>query len=204
MSLSDARKAPRQERAQATVTAILDATAHIWAEEGYDAVNTNRVAEAAGVSIGSLYQYFPNKSALVGAVAVRHAEAMAETYRDAAASMAALPIRDLIATLIKATLEAHARSPRLRRAILEELPRLGRPARVAELKEETRLAIVSLLSRHRDKIGVADLNMAAFVVINCVEQLSHMAYAEPGSNAVPALEKHLKRLVTSYLLRTQE
>src|SRR5262252_975871 len=76
-SLSEPRKQPVQQRARVTVEAILDATAHIWAREGYAAVNTNRVAEAAGVSIGSLYQCFPDKAALVGAVAVRHSEAMA-------------------------------------------------------------------------------------------------------------------------------
>jgi AcrR family transcriptional regulator len=74
---AEPRKPPNQARARATVNAILDATARILAEEGFEAVNTNRVAEVAGVSVGSLYQYFPNKGSLVGAVAVRHTEAMA-------------------------------------------------------------------------------------------------------------------------------
>ena len=77
MTSAEPRKPPHQARAKATVDAILDATARILAEDGFEAVNTNRVAEVAGVSVGSLYQYFPNKGSLVGAVAVRHTEAMA-------------------------------------------------------------------------------------------------------------------------------
>jgi AcrR family transcriptional regulator len=57
------RKQPKQDRSQATVQAILTATTHILTEDGYDQLTTNRVAERAGVSIGSLYQYFPNKEA---------------------------------------------------------------------------------------------------------------------------------------------
>ena len=68
------RKEPRHERARATVDAILMAAAHILRTEGSEAATTNRIAELAGVSIGSLYQYFPNKQAVVGALRERHAE----------------------------------------------------------------------------------------------------------------------------------
>ncbi len=62
------RKTPRQARALATVDIILDATALVLVDEGHDRATTNRVAERAGVSIGSLYQYFPNRDALLGAL----------------------------------------------------------------------------------------------------------------------------------------
>ena len=67
-----ARKTPRQERARATVDAILMAAAHILKNEGSGHLTTNRIAEVAGVSIGSLYQYFPNKVAVVAALRERH------------------------------------------------------------------------------------------------------------------------------------
>ena len=70
------RKRPRQERSRATVETVLEATARVLVKHGFDGLTTNLVAETAGVSIGSLYQYFPNKAALVGALIEKHIEEM--------------------------------------------------------------------------------------------------------------------------------
>jgi AcrR family transcriptional regulator len=70
------RKLPRQERAAATVAAILAAAASILEAEGFDAYTTNAIAERAGASIGSLYQYFPNKNALTRALIAREDSAL--------------------------------------------------------------------------------------------------------------------------------
>jgi len=70
------RKQPRQERSKATVDTILEATARVLIKHGYDGLTTNAVAQLAGVSIGSLYQYFPNKEALVAGLIGRHLEEM--------------------------------------------------------------------------------------------------------------------------------
>src|SRR5688500_6627263 len=72
------RRRPRQARAQATVEAIVKATSHVLVEEGYDRASTNRIAHAAGVIIGSLYQYFPSKEALVAALVETHVERMCD------------------------------------------------------------------------------------------------------------------------------
>ena len=66
------RKIPRQERSRATVEAILDAAAHVLVKDGFDGASTNRIADAAGVSIGSLYQYFPSKEALIAGISERN------------------------------------------------------------------------------------------------------------------------------------
>src|SRR5262250_749285 len=68
------RKRPRQARSRATVDSILEATARVLVKRSFDGLTTNLVAEAAGISIGSLYQYFPNKAALVGALIEKHVD----------------------------------------------------------------------------------------------------------------------------------
>ena len=73
-SRTEARKSPSQERSRRTVERILDAATRIFHEQGYAGATTNDVADEAGVSVGSLYQYFPNKDALLVALTRRHIE----------------------------------------------------------------------------------------------------------------------------------
>ena len=86
------RKSASQERSRATVDVLLEATTRILVKEGYDRASTNRIAELAGVSIGSLYQYFPSKEALVAAVIDRHQQEISEVTRSALVKAAARPI----------------------------------------------------------------------------------------------------------------
>ena len=77
------RKVASQERSRSTVNALIEATARILKKDGYDQASTNRIAEVAGVGIGSLYQYFPSKEALVAAVIDRHIREVSEVTRSA-------------------------------------------------------------------------------------------------------------------------
>ena len=90
--LTKPRKAASQERSRATVDALVEATARILVKEGFDKASTNRIAEVAGVSVGSLYQYFPGKEALVAAVAERHQQQIMQTVQGEVAEVLALPV----------------------------------------------------------------------------------------------------------------
>src|SRR5689334_20025487 len=86
------RKAPHQERSRATVDAILAATARILVKDGYDRASTNKIAAAAGVSVGSLYQYFPSKEALVAALIEKHSAEMLEIFEAQATQLLGAPM----------------------------------------------------------------------------------------------------------------
>ena len=81
------RKEPRQARSKAMVDTILDAMARVLVERGYAKTNTNLVAEVAGISVGSLYQYFPNKDALIVALRERHVTHMLALFEAVVAQM---------------------------------------------------------------------------------------------------------------------
>src|SRR6202020_3583519 len=87
------RKNASQERSRLTVDALLEATARILVKEGFDKASTNRIAEVAGVSVGSLYQYFPGKEALVVAVIERHNQEIMQTVRGELADVASQPLK---------------------------------------------------------------------------------------------------------------
>src|ERR1700754_265645 len=101
------RKHATQQRSRATVDALIEATARILVTDGFDKASTNRIAEKAGVSVGSLYQYFPGKEALVAAVVERHGNELTQVVRRALTDVAALPMEQAVRKLIAAAIEAH-------------------------------------------------------------------------------------------------
>src|SRR5262250_3259025 len=118
------RKSASQERSRSTVDALLEATARILIAEGYDRASTNRIAEVAGVSIGSLYQYFPSKEALVGAVIDRHMEQIGQVVRGVLVKLAASPIEVAAREFVSIAIEAHRVNPRLHAVLAEQIPRV--------------------------------------------------------------------------------
>src|SRR5688500_9562351 len=117
-------RAPRQARAQQTVSVILEAAKRVLIQEGYEATTTNRVAHVAGVSIGSLYQYFPNKEALVASLAEAHLDEILRLVEDGLADTAELPLADSVRSLVSAMLRVHQLEPALHRVLHEQVPRL--------------------------------------------------------------------------------
>lgn len=115
-----------QERSRATVDALLEATARILVREGFDKASTNRIAEVAGVSVGSLYQYFPGKEALVAAVIERHQQEVVETVRGELAEVLSRPVDKAIPGLVAIAIRAHRVDPKLHRVLAEQIPRVGR------------------------------------------------------------------------------
>lgn len=115
------RRSPRQARSQATVAVILDAAARVLGQRGWSGLTTNHVAQVAGVSVGSLYQYFPHKQALVEAVKRRHFEVVLAALRHA--SDTALPLDARVRLLVEGMIAAHEAPPGLHHALLEETPR---------------------------------------------------------------------------------
>lgn len=100
------RKLPQQDRSRLTVEAIIEATTHILTQEGYDKANTNRIAERAGISIGSLYQYFPNKESLMAALIEQHSNEIAQLVESKLKDLSHAPLEIAIPALIKAVIAA--------------------------------------------------------------------------------------------------
>lgn len=115
------RKLPRQERATATVAAILEAAACILESGGFDAYTTNAIAERAGASIGSLYQYFPNKTALTQALIAREKAALLSDLTRLLDQPKAI---DLLPALIQLAVTHQLRRPALARLLDAEEARL--------------------------------------------------------------------------------
>jgi AcrR family transcriptional regulator len=169
------RKSASQERSRLTVNAILEATARILVREGYDRASTNKIAATAGVSIGSLYQYFPSKEALLAAVRDRHSHEVLHSIRNTLVEVATRPIEEAVRGFVSIAIDAHRIDPKLHRVLAEEIPRLGRVESVERTSLDAYALIRGYLEAHRDEIDVADLDLAAFICVTIVESLTHSA-----------------------------
>ncbi len=191
------RKLPQQDRSKMTVDAILIATARILTEEGYDKASTNRIAELAGVSIGSLYQYFPNKEALVAALRDRHANEMMEIVESKLRQFSDAPIEVVLHELVKACIAAHAIDPKLHKVLNEHVPRLGNTT----VEERIIVLLRTFLEKRRDQIGPQNLDLTVFILERTIESLTHAAVIEhPELLRDGHLDQEITNLLVSYLV----
>jgi AcrR family transcriptional regulator len=197
------RKAASQARSRATVAALVEATARILVEEGFDKASTNRIAEVAGVSVGSLYQYFPGKEALVAAVAARHQQEIMATVRGELAEILAEPVDQAMRRLVAVAVKAHRVDPGLHRVLAEQIPRVGELATLETFDRENFALFRGYLERHRDELRIDDLELAAFVCVTSIEALAHNAVLHhPDSFAGAAMASLIEegaQLVIGYL-----
>jgi AcrR family transcriptional regulator len=169
------RKTASQERSRATVDALVDATARVLIKEGYDRASTNKIAAKAGVSIGSLYQYFPSKESLVAAVIAQHSQELSALVRNTYLKVAARPIEIGVREFVKAAIAGHRVDPKLHRILDEQVPRTGQLENVDAVVQNAYVLFRTYLEAHRDEIDVADLDLAAFILVTTVEALTHSA-----------------------------
>ena len=114
------RRRPKQQRARQTVETVLQGAVRVLARDGLDGVTTNRIAEAAGVSIGSLYQYFPDKRAIFLALHERHAQRVQQVIQRTLDAHAAAPLEPLVVALMDGLFDEHAADPRELHALLDQ------------------------------------------------------------------------------------
>jgi AcrR family transcriptional regulator len=196
------RKTPKQARAHATLEAILEATAHLLVELGYERATTNAIARRAGVSIGSLYQYFPNKEALLTALCERHMTEMLAFLIGEIEALRGRALDDAIRALVKALLRAHAVAPALHRVFIEQMPRISGLERIAQMDRLLVGVIRSELERRPEKLLPKDLDLAVFILVHSVQAVTHAAILErPDALSDDALADEVTALVLRYLLQ---
>lgn len=197
------RKAASQKRSRATIEILVEATARVLIKEGFDRTNTNRIAHEAGVSIGSLSQYFPSKEALVIAVIERHKSEMVDVLRGTLVKVATLPIDRAVRELVKTMINGHRVNPDLHRVLVEETPRAGRIDTIDGFDREFYALVRAYLELHKPELRPMDLALAAYICVSCTEALTHGAVVDSperlNDGNVEAFIKEVTTLITRYL-----
>ena len=169
------RREPTQGRARATVEAILEATAQLLTEIGFAETTTNKVAERAGVSVGSLYQYFTDKEAILATLFERHVRVGLPRIEAALAQLAdpGRPLHEGLAELVAAVVAAHELSPRLHQVLFDEVPRSAAMRRLKADADRDSQAAVARILRGRPGIRGDRHEIMAHLLVQTTEALAH-------------------------------
>jgi len=190
-----ARRVPKQARARVTVEAVLDAVVRILKRSGLRGVTTNRIAEVAGVSIGSVYQYFPDKTAIFAALHDRHVREMSRRIDATLVDHAGDSLEDLVRALVTAMVDAHASDPELHALLTSEIPNRG-GARAFE--QRLRAALELALASRSPSMTPHETERVLFVVPHLIEAFAH-GVARSGSLSVRVAREEAVRAVLAYL-----
>jgi AcrR family transcriptional regulator len=192
------RKTPLQARSREMVERILKAGRKVLVKQGYDVFSTNRVAAVAGVSPGSLYQYFPNKFALLDVIRDRYwddvASRVAASLADRAGDLGPTMIRDTADALL-AALEADTA---LLRILHNELPLAQIRDRRAALEQRVRELLTVILRAHPHLSQRPDPSAAAWVVVLALENLTVRWVLDQPRISRDALLDEIEALVAGY------
>lgn len=192
-----ARRAPRQQRSRATVEALVQAGAHVLAARGWTKFTTNEVARVAGASIGSLYQYFPDKLALAEAIRTRHLDEVLAVLPNPAERGDAMRLETRVAQVIDGIITIHLDSQRLHRVLLDEVPLAARASDDAFEVEYLR-RYHALIQPGAEQPGTPGDAIAAQVLASAVEGVVHAA-ALRGELGTPEMRRELNGFVCAYL-----
>ncbi|MFZ1971979.1 MAG: TetR/AcrR family transcriptional regulator [Candidatus Acidiferrales bacterium] len=193
-STLNARKAPGQARSKETVSVILEASARILEAEGMRGFNTNAIAARAGVSVGSLYQYFPNKDAIVRALISRFEETLHDAVRRAVQGGRGRALKPRLRLLVRALVTAHYARPRLNRMLEAEEERVGSAADSGAFHE----SVLQLLREHQKVMAVRVSRTTEGVVMAILRALVDLGLASGAS--ARSTEQRAMRAICGYLL----
>jgi AcrR family transcriptional regulator len=188
------RKAPGQARSKETVNVILEASARILESEGLRGFNTNAIAAKAGVSVGSLYQYFPNKDTILLALIESFEDATQEAILQALRSAKGRPLKPSLKLFVRALVAMHYRRPRLNRILEAEEERLGGGAEDFAFRP----GLLDLLQEHKSEIATPVAGATERVAMAIVRAVVDQGLAIGASQR--SVEQHALRAVSGFLL----
>lgn len=193
------RREPAQLRARQTVEAILDAVTRIVKRNGTAGVTTNHIAEVAGVSIGSVYQYFPDKRAIFEAIHRRHVEQIDRMVERTLVAHASSSLEAFVRAMVGAMIDAHAPDPELYALLMTQVAHGVDSTQdfAVRLHGAFRLAIAAKVRRLKSG---HDLDRVAFVTAHMFDALSHGAVLRrPPSLSLAAAREESVHAILAYL-----
>lgn len=193
------RKQPVQARSEITVDALLEASVQVLLAVGYRKLTTTRVAERAGVSVGTLYQYFPNRESLIVAVIERYLREILSSVEQACQILRHSSLDDLANGLVEAFISAKWKRVELSRAMHEPLVDLSAVELVRAAAENAAGCVADVVRSCNDASFREEQPLALLIVMACSSLLQTAIADERKGLDVVSLRVHMRALVVGYL-----
>jgi AcrR family transcriptional regulator len=193
------RKRPVQARAVSTVDAISEATIQVLLGGGVDRLTTTRVAERAGVSVGSLYQYYPNKQSLLSAVLAAHLDRVASALEAACVQARNRPLAEMIRTVVEAFVDSKLERADISLALYRIAADAGGPALIKRLGQRSRKALESTLRTAPDLAAPLDTFAIEMMSAAMAGTTRHVLEAGASPAMIRSLRRHLVVLCHAYV-----
>jgi AcrR family transcriptional regulator len=196
-----AARPPKQERSRETVDAILTAATRLFGREGYARATTNRIAQAAGVSVGSVYQYFPSKDAIAIELLRRYRARLVDRIAARVGEINEVTFRKVVEALVGALLHDDEIDNSLRRVLIERVLRTQARGEISGFEERIEALVADALRSAKDRVAVDDYELCAFILVRAVLAVVHGAVVDSPRYNTPALVHELTHLVVRYVGR---
>ena len=183
----------------------MQAAARVLVAGGYDDLQTNRIAEVAGVGIGSLYEYFPNKDSIIVALNNRFAESLHRELQLAFSSLEGVALDEALALLIRAAFSVYEREPKLAAELLRRVPYFETENPHNRIETPIRMQLAKLLGKHIDNINVSSLDAASTITVRTARRLIDDAFTNTLPHDVfpehmfDAVEKEVFTMLRNYI-----
>ena len=192
------RKLPMQARSAASVAAILDATIQVLLAIGRERLTTTRVAHRAGVSVGTLYQYFPNKSALLQAALSRHLTRITEAVEQACAAHSGQPLSEMAGAFVDAFFHAKTRALKTSVALYQVSSDVDGLRVSRQIGARANKAIAAMFASSPQRIP--DPELAANVLMGAMAGITRRILEAPAPEKhLPAIHQQMITMATAYL-----
>jgi AcrR family transcriptional regulator len=181
------------------VDAILVAATRLFVELGYEAATTNRIAAAAGVSVGSLYQYFASKNAIAVEILRRYRKSRLDLVSSGLSRVGEAPLEGIVRALITALLHAERLDPSLYRVLIEHVARGDARRELAGYEERLEANVAKALRAAAPNGHMPNVDLSAFVIVRAVLAIVLAAIADERHYDSPELVEELTKLVVRYI-----
>jgi len=181
------------------VETILVAATRVFVSHGYAKATTNRIAQAAGISVGSLYQYFPSKDSIAVELLRRYRETLLELVRGRLAGIRDMTLESAVRATVEAVLAAEGIDPRLHRVLIERVLRTSARGEILGFEESIEAMLATTIRSVMGEGFTRDPELAAFVLVRALLGTVHAAVVDRPSVNGPALASEVTRLVVRFL-----